>query len=744
MKTWFNLLLLLLLTLTAKAQQVKLSGNVTEQGSKIPLLGVNVLVEGQGGGTVTDANGNYSLLLAPGNYQIRFSYVGYQSVSRKVQLPSDQKLDVQLEVAAGMLEQVVVTAGRFEQRLSEVTVSMEVIKPELLQQNNITRFDDALERVPGVSVVNGQLNIRGTSGFSYGAGSRVQVLVDDMPLLSADAGDVKWAYLPIENVSQIEVIKGASSALFGSSALGGIVNLRTAYPTAKPRTQVQTFSFVYDQPNDFFTVPYRLRDGRHQSGLSALHSRQIGKHDLTAGVFAVWDQGYRIGDYSKRVRGNVNWRYRVTERLSVSLNTNAMIDSTGNFFFWQSDTAAFFPSPGTNDAQLSTRFNIDPVITYYGRNDRKHVFRNRLYFTENRGDSTRNTRGQMYFNEYQFQQPLRFGFAKKSMFTAGLAHTYNYVNSGPLYGLKDSRNVAAYAQFDQSIGKLNYSLGLRYEQFVINNEAPIRYPVARLGLNYELFKATWLRASAGQGFRTPSVAERYVNAAAGAILIYPNPSLSSESGWSTEIGIKQGWQLGQMKGFVDVAGFYTRYDNMIEFTFGFFPEGPPGFKALNLDNQTSVIRGIEFSSAGGGQIGRFQLVTQLGYTFIDPIEIRRPLADRPDITTTDVLKYRTRHLWRFDAELRRARWGFGTNLRYNSFMLRIDQAFESFIPGVVAFRQKRPAGDFIADFRLSYELRSDLRLAFLLRNALNRDYMIVPGNIGAPRTFGLQLTFSPQ
>lgn len=743
MKTIASLLLLLASTFTIQAQQqYLLSGSVTEKGSQAPLPGVNILVEGQGSGTVTDLDGRYRLLLTAGSYQVRFSYVGYTSEVRQLNLQSPQTLNMQLAVAAGQLDQVVVTAGRFEQRLSEVTVTMEVIKPELLQQNNITRFDDALERVPGVSVVNGQLNIRGTSGFSYGAGSRVQVLVDDMPLLSADAGDVKWAYLPIENVSQIEVIKGASSALFGSSALGGIVNLRTAYPTATPRTQVQTFSYVYDQPNGFFTAPYRLQDGRHQSGISALHSRQIGKHDLTAGVFAVWDQGYRLGEYSKRVRGNVNWRYRVNERLSLSIHTNAMVDSAGNFFFWQSDTAAYFPSPGTNDVQLSTRFNIDPVLTYYGRNDRKHVFRNRLFYTENQGDSTRNTQGQMYFNEYQFQQPLQLTFAKKTMVTAGLAHTYNYVNSGTLYGLKDSRNLAAYAQIDQSIGKLNYSLGLRFEQFVIDNEAPIRYPVARLGLNYELFKATWLRASAGQGFRTPSVAERYVNAASGAIVILPNPTLSSESGWSAELGVKQGWQLGKMKGFVDIAGFYTNYDNMIEFTFNLYPEGP-GFKALNLADQTSVIRGIEFSSAGGGQIGRFQLVTQLGYTFIDPIEIRRPLPDRPDITTTDALKYRTRHLWRFDAELRRARWGFGTNLRYNSFMLRIDQAFENFIPGVVAFREKRPAGDFIADFRMSYELRSDLRLALLLRNAFNRDFMVVPGNIGAPRTFGVQLVYTP-
>jgi iron complex outermembrane receptor protein len=218
MKTIASLLLLLASTFTIQAQQqYLLSGSVTEKGNQAPLPGVNILVEGQGSGTVTDLDGRYRLLLTAGSYQVRFSYVGYTSEVRQLNLQSPQTLNMQLAVAAGQLDQVVVTAGRFEQRLSEVTVSMEVIKPELLQQNNITRFDDALERVPGVSVVNGQLNIRGTSGFSYGAGSRVQVLVDDMPLLSADAGDVKWAYLPIENVSQIEVIKGASSALFGSS-----------------------------------------------------------------------------------------------------------------------------------------------------------------------------------------------------------------------------------------------------------------------------------------------------------------------------------------------------------------------------------------------------------------------------------------------------------------------------------------------------------------------------------------------
>jgi outer membrane cobalamin receptor len=725
-----------------KAQPLLIQGKVTEAGTGLALTGVNVIVAGSTTGTTTDLNGAYSLSVSAGRHQLQFSYVGYQTQTQSLQVTTSQVLNIQLEVAAGQLEQVVVTAGRFEQRLSEVTVSMEVIKPELLQQNNITRFDDALERVPGVSVVNGQLNIRGTSGFSYGAGSRVQVLVDDMPLLSADAGDVRWSFIPIENISQIEVIKGAASALFGSSALGGIVNLRTAYPTARPRTQVQAFSYVYDRPREFFTSPYTLRDFRHQSGISALHSQQMGKHDLTVGTFAVWDQGYRLGEYSKRVRGNVNWRYRITDRLSISLNANAMVDSSGNFFFWENDTAAFYPSPGTNDSQLGIRYNIDPVLQYYGANGRKHVFRNRLYVTENRGDSTRNTKGQVYYNEYQYQQPLALPFGQKTMLTGGLVHIYNYVNSGPLYGIRDSRNLAAYLQYDQQWGKFNYSAGIRYEQFVINNEAPIRYPVARLGVNYEWLRATWLRASFGQGFRTPSVAERYVNAVAGSVQILPNPALGSEQGWSAEFGVKQGWQWQGMRGMVDVAGFYTSYQNMIEFTFGTFEN--LGFKALNMNESTSLIRGVEFSGGASGRLGRWELVSMLGYTFIDPVDQWRPFPEFPDVVIDRPLKYRTRHLWRFDTEIRRARWGFGTNLRYNSFMLSIDQAFEVLIPGVSNFRQRRDAGDFVADFRMSYELRSDMRLALLVRNAFNRDYMIVPGNIAPPRTFGLQLIYQPQ
>ena len=96
-------------------------------------------------------------------------------------------LNVEMHDAAMELGTVVVSAGKFEQKIEETTVSMEVIKPSLIENKNTTNIQTAIEQVPGVTITDGQANIRGGSGWSYGAGTRVQVMVDDMPLISGDA-----------------------------------------------------------------------------------------------------------------------------------------------------------------------------------------------------------------------------------------------------------------------------------------------------------------------------------------------------------------------------------------------------------------------------------------------------------------------------------------------------------------------------------------------------------------------------
>ena len=140
-------------------------------------------------------------------------------------------INIFLEQDSEQLKTVVVSAGRFEQNLEEITVSMEVMKPSLIENKNTTNIETAIDQVPGVNITDGQANIRGGSGWSYGAGTRVLVMVDDMPLISGDAGQAQWSLIATENINQVEIIKGASSALYGSSALNGVINIRTAFPS---------------------------------------------------------------------------------------------------------------------------------------------------------------------------------------------------------------------------------------------------------------------------------------------------------------------------------------------------------------------------------------------------------------------------------------------------------------------------------------------------------------------------------
>ncbi|MBK8339326.1 MAG: TonB-dependent receptor plug domain-containing protein [Flavobacteriales bacterium] len=181
------------------------------------------VIAGPGLGTATDADGDYRLTLDPGDRTITFSFLGFMSETRKLTLVAGQQehVDIKLNTAATQLDMVVVTAGKFEQRVGEVSQSLSVLRPEVIQNKNITNVSEVLGQVPGVVIIDEDPQIRASSGFSYGAGSRVMVLVDDLPVLSGDIGRTSWSLIPTENLEQLEVIKGASSVLYGSAALSG-------------------------------------------------------------------------------------------------------------------------------------------------------------------------------------------------------------------------------------------------------------------------------------------------------------------------------------------------------------------------------------------------------------------------------------------------------------------------------------------------------------------------------------------
>ena len=134
----------------------------------------------------SDLDGSYLLRLSPGQHSITCSFIGMSEQKFQVDLAAGQTAtwNPVMQSAAEALGLVVVSAGRFEQDASEVTVSLEVLQPALVENKATTSLETAIEQTPGVSLVDGEPQIRSGSGFSYGAGSRVMVLVDDLPVLS--------------------------------------------------------------------------------------------------------------------------------------------------------------------------------------------------------------------------------------------------------------------------------------------------------------------------------------------------------------------------------------------------------------------------------------------------------------------------------------------------------------------------------------------------------------------------------
>ena len=230
MKPFLQIIFFLLLTATTTsfAQNATLVGTVTDANNQEPLVGVNVVDNVSKHVVSTDADGQYTLVVPSGKHQITFSYVGYQTTVQEINLTENQnlKIDVQLKSQQTQLDEVVVSASQYEKRIAEETVSIEVIKNTLIRNTNSQDLSDVVERIPGVNIVDGQASIRGGSGYAYGSGSRVQVIVDDLPLITGDFGEVRWDFVPVESIDQVEVIKGASSVLYGSSALNGIINVR--------------------------------------------------------------------------------------------------------------------------------------------------------------------------------------------------------------------------------------------------------------------------------------------------------------------------------------------------------------------------------------------------------------------------------------------------------------------------------------------------------------------------------------
>lgn len=793
-------ILMILFAPLTKAQSALLKGTITDAKTEEPLIGATVMIKGTSKGTVTDFDGKYTLTLDSGTYFLVYKMTGFDDITKTITVKNNDTIGQNFEMTEVTKELglMVVTGTKYEKDVSEQVVSVEVLKLTTIQNSN-SKMTESLNKVPGVNMVGGNISIRGGSGFSDGANTRVLMLLDDVPLVGAENGAIHWDALPLESVEQMEVIKGASSALYGTSALNGVINLRTGNPRSDvPYTKIVANFGGYDQPKEKRYAAWWKTDNHTPmfGGISLVHRRKFKYFDLSFGTNYLQDQSYLKYNDQKKFRYNIKLR-RVfqgkLQGLTIGINNTFAHESGNQNFTWSSfryktnadgavisnvDSLIYFPY--AKDAFLDRNLNIDPYLTYFNNNGDKHALKFRFYNSKHIDSELRNSNfdpfalpnytingaplysnTKQYYGEYSYVKQME----KIDLnMTTGVAGYYAKIDSKTFNGSHKMGNIGVYIQAEKKFFKrLTLSAGARAEFSKIDNiiarkdigfndKKPVLSPVVpvfRLGLNLQAAKGTFIRASFGQGYRFPTSGELFVLTSKAGGKVYPNPDLRPEDGWSSEIGIKQAVKVKEWFAYFDLVGFYTHYRNMIEYRLGEYVnpnDSTVGFGAQAQNVSKATIFGTEVSAFGQGKLFGVPFNFIVGYSLTLPFEsdtLKNLFDTKRSLTNKDAptLDFRNIHSFKADIEASYKGVTLGISMVYNSFVNRLPESSTGFAPGILDYRALHNKGNFVMDSRLSYNLNKKSKIAFIAKNLLNTEYMLRAGFIEAPRNFAMQISY---
>ena len=700
--------------LAAQGAAATLTGTVTDSETGRPLEGAMVSLTGTQLQSSTIIGGRYVMAgIPPGRYTARVTALGYRSATKNVPLDSSEVRTVDVALAKALIDlpAVVVTASRAEELPENVPASVAVLSHDALLRHQAITVDQALPFVPGVIFNNGNIDIRGASGIAGGVGSRVLMLLDGHPILTADGAEVDFNAVPMLDLDRVEIVKGAYSALYGSNALGGVVNTITTPIGPTPETIVATHVGFYDTPpNVRFT-----NSSLGTEDVEMQHSRRLG------------DLGARVAFRSERSDGFEEdawldrWMFRTKLTWPASgphqSSAYAMVTSEddGNHFSWPStsslDSQPYLVDPntahdwsraqkvivGANVSALtatSALLQVNPYVFY-------NSLQNHFDSGPDRFDYHRATRlgtnAQLVLNPWPMHA-LTVG--------GDLSRTWVVSNFLLVPSTGQSPTVddgAVYAQDAITPSeRWRAIVGARYDYHRVIDGRSERSLSPKIGVVFKPGAWVSLRASGGRGYRAPAAIEQFVSTTTAiGIRVLPNPNLKGETAWFGEFGVtttRGGWL------WLDGALFDTEYRDLI----GPAPSGLLTFQFQNV--QRARVRGLDLGTKlglVGGLLG-----VEGAYTYLDT----------KDLATGDPLPYRSRH----NATLSL------TGLRG---LLGVDMRYRSRVDAVLQYPDDPRGPITVVDLQVGYRVLGTVFQA-KVSNLLQAAYVdVMEKNRGAPRSF---------
>ena len=628
--------LVLALCITATAQEdhnhgigkkceATIHGHVIDTKSNQHIPYITVTVDGTTVGTTTDATGHYTLYHAPvGKLKVSISAIGYESKTQEIEVEcgSDIQLNFETTESNISVDEVVVSATRNETNKKHTATVVNIVSKKLFENTASNNLAESMNFQAGLRVENTctncgvpQLRINGLEG-QYS-----QVLLDSRPIFSSLAAVYGLEQLPVAMVERVEVIRGGGSALFGSNAIGGVVNIITKEPLRNSLSLSHTTHIIEDGTPDFNTsINGSFVSDNHRFG-AYLFGQVRDRHDYDRNLDGFTDipklnsetvgfrAYYKTSAYSRitaeyhhthEFRRGGNNLDRAPHMADICEQLNHKIDG-GSLSF------DYFSPDSRHRVNVYTALQNIKRDSYFGTDMNPNAYGTTSGLTAVAG-------GQYTFN-YKCIVPTQL--------TAGVEYNYDHLHD---YYIATDRTLdqrisiyGGYLQNEWKSDKFNLLIGARLDKHDL-----IRKPIIspRANIRYSPIEAVGLRLSYSSGYRAPQTynEDLHIDALNHSIsLIDLAEDLRPEYSHSISGSVDLYHNFGRLQTNLLLEGFYTMLDDV-------FILEKTG-ESLGVDaegNPITVINKVRRNAAGatvGGLTAELKLgirdifEIQMGYTF---------------------------------------------------------------------------------------------------------------------------------
>jgi outer membrane receptor for ferrienterochelin and colicin len=734
---------------SARAQETPgaIAGQVIDAATGEPLSFCNVTLDSVPKGTIADTQGRFVLyLLPPGRYTLVVSRIGHETYrSRRLLVtPGDTtRVTVAMEMAVLPADPIIVTANRVEQTARMAPASVSVISEAEIRNQVPVTFDRALENVAGLDAFRStggisvqSISIRGSSDVAGGGvGNRVLLMIDGRPALTSDSGGAFWSLVPVQFIDHVEVVKGAFSSLYGSTAMGGVINVITRNPDYQRagNLDMKVGFFEKAPPGVRYTddtllqseviADYSGRSGNLRYLVSASRKESDGHAENT---------GYEFYDlYGKLM-------YDISTQRKIELSVGGGHSDNDYPHAWLNSAQPLAVRQSyTDDTQQKDYYSAD--LHYWGLSGESTRYSMRSYYYHheqdsyfNQDDPTMSIPGNQPFGLQTHIDGDKIGnivqldtrWGERNRIVVGGDIQVDYVESTPdtiLYGDQQINNYAVFVQDDITLlNSLTATVGGRYDWNHLVGGKTLDQFSPKVATVWTPASDWSVRALYGQAFRAPTIAELFLQVELGGDVVFdPNPDLTAERlKNSYEVGVR--WVPAEQFD-LDVAAFHYEYEDLIYWE-EISDELATPYTIYQVRNLNSALmRGLETTLRS-----RWNALALTGsVTYLDA---KNTSPDR----TNDLLEYRPTYSSSVAGDLFLGRWTLHGDARYRSDIKK-----------VFLYPLQAPDAFWVFNASMQYQLASSWRLTVKGNNLLDRQFEEVARYRMPGRNwlFGVQFAF---